>query len=371
MPDSNTTVSAVTSSPLIPRISLKDIAKVAKVSRMTVSLALRNHPALAARTRTRIRKVAERLGYQPDPEINRVLNQIRSKSGTHRSITIAYLVAHRKPREHVEHPYQARYYEGALRQAKALGYHLETFWLGEQGMTGGRLSNIIHARGIDGVIIAPLPREVQDIPDFRWNYFTAVAIGYSLIRPSLHRACNHQFQSMQLLVGELHRRGYRRIGLAMEHMQNHRVHYNWLGGFMSAPALFQSWPAMPVLLHEEWTCERIGCWLEEEKPEVIITSGKETEGWLGKLGLRTPHDIGLAHVDLIPEMMERRITGIDQNSAQVGAAAVDLLISQMKFHQKGIPDVPHIHMVQGTFLQGESTWRSRSSARLRKPSSCV
>src|SRR5690606_18100520 len=49
------------------RVTLSDIAKQAEVHVTTVSLALRNHPRLPERTRKRIQKIAEELGYQPDP----------------------------------------------------------------------------------------------------------------------------------------------------------------------------------------------------------------------------------------------------------------------------------------------------------------
>ena len=44
---------------------------------MTVSLALRDSPKISAVTRERIRKIALQLGYQPDPELSRLLKHLR------------------------------------------------------------------------------------------------------------------------------------------------------------------------------------------------------------------------------------------------------------------------------------------------------
>lgn len=346
------------------RVALREVADAAGVSRMTVSLALRNHPALPPETRARIQALAARLGYQPDPELNRVMGDIRARRRIHRPVTIAYLTAHAEEHAWRDHPTQLSYYEGALRQAEARGYRLEVLWLGAPGMTDRRLSEVIRNRGIGGVIISPVAKGARLFQGFRWDWFSVVALGYSMESPALCRACNHQFQSMQLLVGELHRRGYRRIGFAMEADQDNRVRHNWRGGFLSDPIPFPDWAGVPFLLHEDWTRERFARWLEKEKPDVVVTAGPEIQRWLGELGLSTPRDIGLANVDLLPSM--KGITGINQNSPQVGAAAVELLISLINSNLRGIPAIPQILMVQGDFVQGRTTApRKRVSARAR------
>ena len=59
--------------------SYGDIARLAGVSQMTVSLALRDHPTLPPATRRRIKEIAEEIGYRPDPNIGRMLSYIRSR----------------------------------------------------------------------------------------------------------------------------------------------------------------------------------------------------------------------------------------------------------------------------------------------------
>ena len=51
------------------RVSLKDVANVAGVHPTTVSMALRNHPRIPEATRSRLKKLAEEMGYTRDPAL--------------------------------------------------------------------------------------------------------------------------------------------------------------------------------------------------------------------------------------------------------------------------------------------------------------
>ena len=59
------------------RVGLREVAAAAKVSVMTVSLALRDNPRISATTRERVKRLAAELGYHPDPELSRLMNHLR------------------------------------------------------------------------------------------------------------------------------------------------------------------------------------------------------------------------------------------------------------------------------------------------------
>src|SRR5688572_15727723 len=52
--------------PKNPRISMRDIAKMAGVSHSTISLALKNHPRISEEVKQRVRRLCEEVGYRPD-----------------------------------------------------------------------------------------------------------------------------------------------------------------------------------------------------------------------------------------------------------------------------------------------------------------
>lgn len=333
--------------------TLRELAVKAGVSRTTVSLALRNKPSISPGTRERIQRLARSLGYAPDPNIEKLMEKIRAKKRHRRPEVIAYLTAYPRKDDWRAHPTLSDYHDGAAQRANAAGYQLEEFWLREPGMSERRMSEILRARGIDGVIVAPLPDPHGALNEFRWDYFSAVSLGYSLASPKLCRSCNHQFHAMQLLMMELHRRGYRDIGLAMREDHDVRVNHNWQGGYFVGRNLIRNGRDIPLLLTSEWSREGFARWLEEHRPDAVVTTGDEARRWLRQLGLRVPTDIGFAHANLSPRM--RRVSGIDQHSRQVGASAVDLLLSLMRANERGVPEIPRLHMVEGSFVDGDTT----------------
>lgn len=56
----------------MPRIRMLDVARKAGVDKSTVSLALSGSPKLPEATRSRIQRIAEELGYTPDPGLARL-----------------------------------------------------------------------------------------------------------------------------------------------------------------------------------------------------------------------------------------------------------------------------------------------------------
>ena len=51
-----------------PRITINDIARLAEVSKKTVSRVLNNHPLVKEETRKRVKAIMEANGYEPDPQ---------------------------------------------------------------------------------------------------------------------------------------------------------------------------------------------------------------------------------------------------------------------------------------------------------------
>ena len=63
-------VSAMVGGMPIRRVTVYDIAEKLGVSHSTVSMALRNHPAISGKRRKQVIQAAAKMGYSPDPHLS-------------------------------------------------------------------------------------------------------------------------------------------------------------------------------------------------------------------------------------------------------------------------------------------------------------
>ena len=297
-----------------PRVTQRDLARLAKVSHTTVSLALRDHPSIPAETRARIAGLARKHRYRPDPMLA-ALNAYRvNRTPSRFQGTLAWVTSFETAGAWRGMIQAEGYFLGAEAQAGRLGYKLEEFWIGDPKLSARRATQVLQARGVRGLVVAPLPVAHGNLA-LDWAKFSAVALGYSLSRPQLHVVMNHQFRNMRHLVRQLHSLGYRRIGFAMPATTDERVDHNYLGGYWIAQ---QDLPAGAARL-DPWldvafaeTGFRV--WARESRPDAVITSASWAHRvieWLAAEGRHVPRDVGVA-VASIP-FGDDTISGIDEN----------------------------------------------------------
>src|SRR6266404_5453532 len=75
------------------RVMLREIANKTGISRMAVSLALRGKSGVSETTRKKVMKVAQELGYEPDPDVARMLSHIRAKKPVNMKACLALLTS--------------------------------------------------------------------------------------------------------------------------------------------------------------------------------------------------------------------------------------------------------------------------------------
>ncbi|RRJ97374.1 LacI family transcriptional regulator [Opitutaceae bacterium TAV4] len=358
--------------------TMQMIADQAGVSLMTVSRALKNNPRLPLSTRERIQKIATELGYRPNPLVSALMAQIRNARAPKVWPTIAFLTAHPDEVYTHAHTYNAQIHSGAVERAAMLGYKLERFSLAEPGMTGARMRGMLHARGIPGVILPPLPDPIPAIA-FDWSQFACATVGYSYTTPALHRAANDQFNTIRMAVRRLTELGYQRIGLAIRHEDDQRVENKWAGGFLSFHPYLPARRRLPVFLWhytqnrpqtrththageegwEDWEGSGeqptgFGNWFARHRPDAIISlQPLMIRAWLTSLATRVPDDVALVSLNL--QSNQSGFSGIDQNNALLGAAAVELVVEQIHHNEHGVPARAKTVMIMGDWVDGKTT----------------
>lgn len=332
-------------------LTMEALAQAAGVSKMTVSLALRDHPKISAATRERVRELAEKLGYRPNPLVQTLMANLRSSRPAQYHSTIAWITAHSSRDGWCKHWVHKLYHQGAESRAAALGYKIEPFWALGPRMTGAALSRMLRARGIRGVIVPPVGTPGTRL-DLQWEHFACATIGFSFMEPRLHRSAANLHEGMSVALSECARHGYRRAGFAVPADTDARVNHGWLAAYLSWQHFIPAKDRVPPLLAKGPLETLLPDWLRRHRPDVIISPNAEFISWLPALGKRVPADIGLVTLSASGKAASRNISGIDQNDFAIGEAAVDLVVSQLQHNETGIPAHPRFTLIDCAWQDG-------------------
>lgn len=336
-------------------VTMKSIAAMAGVTQATVSMSLANNPRIPQATRERIQAIAKKLNYHPNPYVSTLMRIRRQGKPLKDKPALALVCAQRTANGWRDHPAPTIRHmrEGAFERATLRGYRPQEFWLHRDDMSNERFSEMLHARGIQGMLISPLA-EGDPTPALKWEYFASVCLSVPLPALTITTVCNdHYFSSLQA-VRESHRRGYRRPGLVLRRAHQMRFQGRWEAGFLVAAEMLPDIHACSPLYVERWEdVDTILAWLKREKPDVIFTpAGDVLPDLLRQAGWRIPEDIGFALL-ACPQPGDR-FSGVYQNGAMIGALAVDTLISMVERHERGLPAQATTLMVEGQWNEGST-----------------
>ena len=339
---------------------MKDIAQKAGVSVSAVSLSLRNRPNISPEMKARIAKIAHELGYRPNPFVAALMRSRRRNQPIRAQPVLALVCALDRADAWRNSPSTTvrLIRQGALERAATLGYRAQEFWLHQDGMSATRFSEMLYARGIQGILLGPLP-DGASLPELRWEYFAAVSIGVPSKMASVATVGNDHYFSALRAVQECHECGYRRPGLLLRWSQRERFQGRWEAGFVTAqtmlPGIERTRPLLVDNLEDPkvFPLSDFKKWLLREKPDVIITYNAElVEQFLSRLKMRVPQDIGL--VSLSCPSVPHRVSGIYQHGELIGTTALDVLVGKIERHERGLPDQAVTTMVVGRWNPGET-----------------
>lgn len=335
------------------RVTLRAIAEKAKVHISTVSLALRDSPKLRPEMRSRIQKIATELGYVPDAALASLVAYRKGVRTAAYQSTLAWIDNWPAAGELRKIDAFNEYFLGAAARAAEFGYKLDEFAVRSAGLTPARVADILRARNIQGLIVAPQQHDGEKL-DFDFGDFSAVALGYSLRPARLHIVTNHQFLSAVLAVKHLRALGYRRPGLYLDSDWDKKVNHGYSGGFTTAQQdLLPQDRLTPFLFDGQGIDgDAFLAWVAHARPDAIVTQGLHPEltALLKTRGLQVPRDIGM--VELSTRADQPHISGIHQNNRRIGAAAVDLVVAMLHRNERGLPETIVYTLVGGVWQPG-------------------
>jgi DNA-binding LacI/PurR family transcriptional regulator len=188
-----------------------------------------------------------------------------------------------------------------------------------------------------------------------WEKFSAVAIGYAMLYPRLHRVGSHHFHGARESIRQLYRRGYRRIGLCLSKDGNLRLDHSWLQALayhqLRTPR--KNW-VKPLVLPSV-TDKQMLRWIKEEKPDCILGQFEWIPQAVEKAGYDVPGEIAVSLFSV--EYAEPGVAGMDQRFYLTGETACDVVVGQHYRNEKGIPATPHTLMIEGIWTEGRTVAR--------------
>ncbi|MBB2818924.1 UNVERIFIED_ORG: LacI family transcriptional regulator [Rhizobium esperanzae] len=330
----------------MPKVGIRDVAKLAGVSTGTVSRVLNDHPSVTDELRARVRRIIDDLGYMPDPSAR----SMRSKVSRLIGIVIPDLT----------NPFFSELVQSAEQAAASHGYNIIVMTSFDDAAKEADRIGQLTSRKVDGIILVPsndfhtlkLPKALPIVVVDR------LMPGYSGIA-SDHRS------GVRLGVEHLLKLGHRRIGFISG--PRHSVPANdRLKGYLDAmgqsddDGQIQASQLIAEAAFDYESGRSAGNYLlaraRSERPTAIFASSdQQAIGCMRAahdLGIPIPAALSIVGFDGIPlsSMTTPRLTTVKQPIQRIAAAAVAVLLNTQP-----TPGVGHPILLDCELSEGETT----------------
>src|SRR5690606_21756047 len=178
--------------------------------------------------------------------------------------------------------------KAAQERASVRGYQVFEFDLSEYP-SGEAASNVLYARGVQGLIVADMPLTTEPFFKTRgWDRFTLVCCALGWLRVPYHVVNKDVFEGTRLVWQEVVKRGYKRVGGAIfRHTPIAEDDYPRYGAsLVQQEELIPAEQRIPILRSEPHDKAAFLEWFEKYRPEVVISLISKAYEWLKSAGYR-------------------------------------------------------------------------------------
>lgn len=336
-------------------VSMKEIARRCGVSVATVSKALNDYSDVGEETKRMVRQAAEEAGYY--------LNSSVRGLKTNRTYNLGVLFVD-EARSGLTHDYFAAMLESFKVRAESRGYDI-TFT--NCNVNSRKMSYYEHCRyrGVDGVVVACIDFYKAEVQELIHSDLPVVTIDHLFDNRTAILSDN--VGGMEELVTYVCQMGHQRI--AYIHGAESSVTRSRINSF------FRTLARLEINIPDEYVREAgyrdtvsaraiTKELLELPVPPTCILYSDDFAaiGGMNAIkdkNLNVPEDISIAGYDgiVVSQVLEPRLTTIQQNTAEIGKLAADHLISQIENPRTAA--VEHV-TVPGRLIRGESVKRIKA-----------
>ncbi len=302
---------------------MRDIAKKLGVSTSTVSLALANSPLISAETLKKVKEVARALKYKPNATMSSVMSKIRSGESGDSGETIAIFNARTSLVE--KGSALEQYFDGAIAQAKRMGYVPLFIDLHSPDNPPHKISQILKARGIRGGVIAGHYRE-ESLPPAILKVIRRielVAIGIKGKSPINTSVVLDRFQFTNSYTRRICALGFKRVGFVIERFADSYEEGKLVGGFLRAQVELKSSIVPPFFWrYSGGNIHRLKEYVKEYSIDALLSYSTLVSRELVKCESQLD-GVNVFHAD--NAVFKNDAIGGVKNRPQVGATGVKIL----------------------------------------------
>jgi LacI family transcriptional regulator len=330
----------------------KDIANALGITQAAVSMALRGDRSISEDMRRKVFKKAVEMGYQPNAYLATWMSRVRTGKKSRDQAIIAMLIEAGSIKEWQTITAHRVFYEGAVQRATELGFSIEPFFLQQPEMNADKMDQILRARGIKGIILAP-PYHGNRTLNLRWEQYAAVGVGIGWEKQELNRVAFDTLHNYIVAFENLRELGYRRIGTVLTegYVRGNRRGMKCYTGYLECQDAIPKKNRIPIFTKDlpPEIPEAFEAWLAKWQPDVLLTMVGDEKLWLDSLGLKVPKDIGMA---CLAHPHNKSFARIDEKSEVVGASAAELVAAQIARSEFGPPTYPKTTLIEGQWIGG-------------------
>lgn len=301
----------------------------------TVSLALRNHPEISKRVQRLIQKTAKKMGYRRDPLLD-AFNRHRTQGLVRKAKPVIAFVSDFSSKDSLEASaaHWALWKSGNA-TARKLHHQLEFFPLQGENMTTKRLDAVLHARGVEGVVVGAMHTVAAPL-DFTWDRYSTVMIETDWLGSLGHSVEAAFLDGARIAFKRMLAQGYQHIGL-VEISDKHPKRSQFIRAGILCEQTRQpgGLKIPPLTLSGESSPAEVRRWLYRYQVDSVIADPSAYKQLSSLAGRSHLCNIGWACTDTIDA--PSNVAGIEVNYGALGAVAIEQVVSLMRVNQRGTP----------------------------------
>ncbi|MCG8569438.1 MAG: LacI family transcriptional regulator [Spirochaetes bacterium] len=316
------------------KVTIKDVAELAKVSQSTVSRVLHDNPKISERTKQKVKTAMKELGYVDNSPLYHFAKRTTR--------TIALLLRD-QPKEFANNPFFIRLMQGASQYARQHYYHIMYAFYQDNEDELNYINDYVKSNLAKGIILVLSLKDDVAIDYMKSQNYPFVVVGRPPNLNDTFWVDNDNFQAIYDCVNRLITKGKRKIAYITTPLYYTALQYR-LDGYKQA---LKNWD---ITEDNEMICiapdgsEESGYLIMQEllkkkEPDAVVA----IDDPLAFGALKAIQDIGLSNISIVGFNNSSRglyqtpsLSSVDINPNELGRQAAKLLISQIEGQEIGI-----------------------------------